>query len=63
MTSIEIVRALEQQGWRCVKSRRNNHWKCYPPGSGRAVVLASSTGDRRSWLNARSLLRRQGAML
>lgn len=58
----ELVRKLEQQGWRIDTTGR--HVKCYPPDRSRQmVVLPSTPSDHRSLRNAVAMLRRSGANL
>lgn len=56
----EILRKLEQQGWRLEKGR-GGHWKCYAPDGVSMVTLQGSQGGGRSLANAKAQLRRAGA--
>lgn len=56
----KILKALKEQGWR-VERTKKNHYMAYPPDKRLGPVdLGSTPSDRRSMLNALSLLKKRG---
>lgn len=53
-----LLRELDKQGWRVVKTQ-NTHYRAMAPEGG-VIVLFSDSREPRSWLNTLSRLRKAG---
>lgn len=54
----DLRKIAEKAGWKFSKTN-SGHWKGVSP-TGEIVVFASTPGDKRSYLNTRSRMRRAG---
>ncbi len=55
---VALLNAVVAQGWAARRTERG-HWRLQAPTG--AVVHVAASGDRRAFLNSKSLLRRYGA--
>jgi len=54
----DVVNELLARGWQVERFTGSGHVKVVHPPTGRHVIVAMTTGDRRSWRNLRAEVRR-----
>lgn len=55
----KVIKAAEQQGWRCERTR-NGHWRLYAPDGKNIVHAAGTPSDRRGLDNTIAKMRQYG---
>ena len=55
----KVIKAAEQQGWRC-EPTKGGHWRLYAPDGVHIVHAPGTPSDRRSFDNTISQMRQYG---
>lgn len=59
----DILRKLEEQGWRVEKSAGTGHWRCFAPDGVTIIGMSGTPGAYTAMKNFRAQLKRAGAKL